>query len=52
VSGNKEQKFSTVSFGRAVKANNQTQAYKIMEFIGKRGGRRPLPACHFRQLKN
>lgn len=36
VSGNKEQKFSKVSFNRALKANNQPQSYKIMEFIHKR----------------
>ncbi|MFO0357560.1 MAG: CAP domain-containing protein [Sphingobacteriaceae bacterium] len=36
VSGPKEQKFAEVSFARAIKANNLNQAYKIMEFIGKR----------------
>lgn len=37
VSGDKEQKFSRVSFNRSVtKANNQPQSYKIMEFINKR----------------
>lgn len=36
ISGNKEQKFSTVSFNRAVKAGNTKQAYKIMEYISKR----------------
>ncbi|MBL7933468.1 MAG: hypothetical protein JNL60_16295, partial [Bacteroidia bacterium] len=36
VKGNKEEKYSWVSFNRAVKANNTKQAYKILEFIGKR----------------
>lgn len=36
VSGPKEQKFSEVSFARALKANNMNQAFKVMEFIGKR----------------
>lgn len=35
VSGNKEQRFSTVSFNRAIKANKIPQAYKIMEYIQK-----------------
>lgn len=38
VKGNKEEKYSWVSFNRAVKANNTKQAYKIMEFMGKRIG--------------
>ena len=33
ISGDKEQKFSIVSFNRAVKANKMYQAYKIMEYI-------------------
>ncbi len=33
ISGNKEQKFSVVSFNRAVKAGKFPQAYKIMEYI-------------------
>lgn len=43
VSGNKEQKFSRISFDKAVKSNNQQQAYKILELIAKRvqGGRYP-----------
>ena len=36
VSGDKEQKFSKVSFNRASKANNTKLSYKIMELIGKR----------------
>lgn len=32
ISGDKEQRFSTVSFNRAVKANKTQQAYKIMEY--------------------
>lgn len=32
ITGNKEQKFTTVSFNRAVKANKMPQAYKIMEY--------------------
>jgi hypothetical protein len=35
VSGNKEQRFSTVSFNRSIKANKVPQAYKIMEYIQK-----------------
>ncbi|MBS1652740.1 MAG: hypothetical protein JSU07_12095 [Bacteroidetes bacterium] len=38
VSGNKEQKFTQVSLQRALKAGNQTQVYKIMEFMQKRIG--------------
>lgn len=36
VSGKKEQKFSRISFDKAAKSGNAQQAYKIMEFIGKR----------------
>ena len=36
VTGPKEEKFSKVSFERALKANNYPQAYKIMEFMNKR----------------
>jgi hypothetical protein len=32
ISGNKEQKFTTISFARAIKANKMSQAYKIMEY--------------------
>jgi hypothetical protein len=32
ISGNKEQKFTVVSFARAMKANKMKQAYKIMEY--------------------
>ena len=34
VSGNKEQKYSMVTFGRALKANDATKGYKIMEYVG------------------
>lgn len=36
VTGPKEEKFSKVSFERALKAGNYAQAYKIMEFMNKR----------------
>jgi hypothetical protein len=36
VSGNKEEKFSRISFNRAMKANNYTQGHKILEFINTR----------------
>lgn len=44
VSGSKEERFTTISFNRAVKANNTKQAYKILEFINKRvnEGKYPL----------
>lgn len=32
ITGDKEQKFSVVSFNRAIKANKMSQAYKIMEY--------------------
>jgi hypothetical protein len=32
ISGDKEQKFTTVSFNRAIKGNKMSQAYKIMEY--------------------
>ncbi len=32
ITGDKEQRFTTVSFNRAVKANKMSQAYKIMEY--------------------
>jgi len=32
ITGDKEQKFTTVSFNRAIKANKLPQAYKIMEY--------------------
>jgi len=35
VSGNKEQKYSTVTFNRSLKSNDQNKAYKIMEYIHK-----------------
>jgi len=36
VSGEKEKKFSTIQFNKAIQYKNQNQAYKIIEFIGKR----------------
>lgn len=51
VSGNKEQKFSYVSFGRALKANNYNQAYKIMEFVSKRIGEGKYPEAILDSLK-
>ncbi len=51
VTGPKEQKFSTVSFARAIKANNSTQAFKIMEFIGKRVAETKYPETVFDSLK-
>jgi outer membrane protein OmpA-like peptidoglycan-associated protein len=36
ISGDKEQKFTTVSFNRAIKANKMSQAYKIMEYASAR----------------
>ncbi|MCD6018377.1 MAG: hypothetical protein K0S53_1498 [Bacteroidetes bacterium] len=39
ITGDKEQKFTTVSFNRAIKANKIPQAYKIMEYaFGKKMG--------------
>lgn len=51
VSGDKEQKFSTVSFNRAIKANKMDQAYKIMEFIGKRIAEGKYPESILDSLK-
>jgi hypothetical protein len=51
VSGNKEEKFSTVSFNRAVKANNTKLSYKIMEFINKRVSEGKYPANIYDSLK-
>jgi hypothetical protein len=36
ISGPKEQKFTAISFARALKANKLTQAYKIMEYAYKK----------------
>lgn len=36
ITGDKEQKFTTVSFNRALKANKLPQAYKIMEYAFKK----------------
>jgi hypothetical protein len=36
ITGNKEEKFTLVSFNRAVKGGNNKQAYKIMDFISKK----------------
>lgn len=51
VSGNKEQKFSTVSFNRAAQAKNQPQAYKIMEFMGRRAAESRYPLSSLDSLK-
>ncbi len=51
VTGPKEQKFTTVSFARAIKANNQNQAFKIMEFMGKRMVENKYPESVFDSLK-
>ena len=51
VTGPKEQKFSTVSFGRAMKSNNMNQAFKIMEFIGKRMFENKYPESVLDSLK-
>ena len=51
VSGNKEEKFTAVSFNRAVKANNTKQSYKIMEFINKRVSEGKYPASIYDSLK-
>ena len=51
VTGPKEQKFSTVSFARAMKANNQNQAFKIMEFMGKRMVENKYPESVLDSLK-
>jgi outer membrane protein OmpA-like peptidoglycan-associated protein len=51
VSGEKEQKFTTVSFNRAVKANNSKLSYKILEFINKRVNEGKYPASIYDSLK-
>lgn len=51
VSGTKEQKFSAVSFNRAVKANNTKLSYKIMEFIHKRVLEGKYPTSIYDSLK-
>ncbi|PBQ30798.1 hypothetical protein CNR22_03075 [Sphingobacteriaceae bacterium] len=51
VSGTKEQKFSAVTFNRAVKANNTKLSYKIMEFINKRVLEGKYPASIYDSLK-
>jgi len=50
VSGDKEEKFSRVSFNRAVAAGNYTQAYKILETIGKRVSAKKYPSTIFDSL--
>lgn len=50
VSGNKEQRFATISFYRAVKANNIKQAYRILEFINKRVHEGKYPASIYDSL--
>ncbi len=51
VSGDKEQKFSAVSFARALKAANYPQSYKIMEFLNKRVAENKYPASILDSLK-
>ena len=51
VSGTKEEKFTTVSFNRAAKANNLKLCYKIMEFINKRVSEGKYPATIYDSLK-
>ncbi|WP_317900191.1 CAP domain-containing protein [Aurantibacillus circumpalustris] len=51
VSGLKEEKFTTVSFNRAAKANNSKLAYKIMEFINRRVGEGKYAASIYDSLK-
>ncbi|MCW3077706.1 MAG: hypothetical protein JWO32_2315 [Bacteroidetes bacterium] len=50
VSGSKEQRFSKVSFDRALKAGNKQQAFKIMEFMGKRIGEGKYPETIYDSL--
>lgn len=50
VSGDKERKFSRVRFDRAVKANDVTTGYKIMEFISKRVAEGRYPQTFFDSL--
>jgi len=51
VSGSKEQRFSTVSFNRAVKSNKIPQAYKIMEYISKQKQNKKYTEDVFDSLK-
>jgi len=51
VSGTKEEKFATVSFNRAVKANNTKLCYKIIEFINKRVNEGKYPVSIYDSLK-
>jgi len=51
LSGEKEKKFSTVAFNRAVKVDNKKQAHKVMEFIAKRVAEGRYPAGLFDSLK-
>jgi hypothetical protein len=50
VSGDKEQKFTFVTFNRAVKANNTKLAYKILDFINKRVAEGKYPASIYDSL--
>lgn len=51
ISGDKEQKFAQISFNRALKANNQAQAYKVMEFMSNRVAEAKYPQDIFDSLK-
>jgi len=51
VTGSKEQKFTTVSFNRAVKAGNAQQAFKIYEFMNKRVGEGKYPESIYDELQ-
>jgi len=51
VSGNKEQKFSEVTFNKALKAGKIEQAHRIMEFIGKRVAEGTYPISILDSLK-
>jgi hypothetical protein len=51
VSGDKEIKFSKVSFQRALKAGNYAQVHKILEFMNKRVQESKYPASIYDSLK-
>ncbi len=51
VTGPKEQQFAKVSFERALKANNFNQAFKIMEFVGKRIAENKYPGSSLDSLR-
>lgn len=51
VSGNKEPRFTQVSFARALKANNTNQNYKIMEYASKKINEGKYVPGYFDSLK-